>query len=280
MNPEMWENRATQENLVRLKHLGYEIIDPDEGSMACETVGVGRMPEPETLYTVIEKYLQEESALREKLSGRKVIVTAGPTREAIDPVRYLSNRSSGKMGYAIARAAVRAGADTTLISGPVALDPVRGASMHYIESTDSLCKEVMTHFESADCLIMAAAPADFAPSSVSKTKIKKQSGSPADIPLRATVDILSRVSSSRKSHQRVVGFALETDHALANAKSKLTEKKLDLIVLNSLSDPGAGFEHDTNKLTLIHKGGKSENWPLMSKREAAIRLIRTVANLF
>lgn len=280
MNPEMWENRATQENLVRLKHLGYEIIDPDEGSMACETVGVGRMPEPESLFSVIEKYLEEESALREKLSGRKVIVTAGPTREAIDPVRYLSNRSSGKMGYAIARAAVRAGAETTLISGPVSLDPVRGASMQYIETTDSLCREVLSQFADADCLIMAAAPADFTPTTISKTKIKKHSGSLPNLPLSPTVDILAKVSRSRKAHQRVVGFALETDHALANAKTKLTEKKLDLIVLNSLSDHGAGFEHDTNKLTLIHKGGKSEDWPLMSKREAAIRLIRTVARLF
>lgn len=279
MNPEMWGNRATQENLVRLRTLGYEIIEPAEGSMACETVGIGRLPEPEELFGQIVRHFETEAALRGKLASRKILVTAGPTREPVDPVRYLSNRSSGKMGYAIAAAAARAGAATTLISGPVSLPPIRGVETMYAETTQQMCDRVLHNFSQADCLIMAAAPADFTPAVPKTRKMKKSESASDSLPLIPTVDILQQASARKKSGQKLIGFALETDHALANARAKLAAKNLDLVVLNSLADAGAGFEVDTNKLTLIHRSGQAEEWPLMSKREAAIRLIQTVAEL-
>ncbi len=278
MNPQMWANKVTQRNLAYLRsELGWNVVDPEAGKMACDDVGVGRMAEPEVIFESIRSFFFANSQTK-PLTGKRIVVTAGPTREPLDPVRYLTNYSSGKMGYAIAQQAAAAGAETVLISGPTALPAPNGVKLIAIESTEQLHQAVLTEFPQSDCLIMAAAPADFTPADISETKIKKN-GSNINIALRPSVDILKSVAQKKKNGQRLVGFALETDNGLENAKKKLSDKSLDMIVLNSPGDK-TGFEHDTNQVVLLNANGNAEELPLLTKAEIARRLLERVAKLF
>ncbi len=272
MNPQMWKNPITQRNYETLKSLGYMFVDPTEGEMACDHFGVGRMAEPDQIFARVGDFFGSKKKV---LEGKKVIVTAGPTREAIDPVRVITNRSSGRMGYAIAQAAHDLGATTILVSGPTSLEPPRGVKTYLIETTDDLCETILDLFDEADCLIMAAAPADQKPAETAKTKMKK-SESGFDLHLVPTVDILKTVAGKKKRSQVVVGFALETNDGPANARKKLKGKRLDMIVLNE-TDAETGFDVDTNKITIFEADGTEEDWPLMSKREVAEKLMARVA---
>ncbi|MDZ4723967.1 MAG: bifunctional phosphopantothenoylcysteine decarboxylase/phosphopantothenate--cysteine ligase CoaBC [candidate division Zixibacteria bacterium] len=277
MNPQMWLNPTTQRNLGYLKQLGFHIIDPEEGEMACDSVGVGRMAEPEVIFRAIENFF-DSGAKKKALTGKTILVTAGPTREAIDPVRFISNRSSGRMGYAIAAASAELNARTILVSGPTNLEVPRNVEHIRIESTQQMYEAIKSRFSEVDCLIMAAAPADFIPASISPQKIKK-TNKPSVLELDPATDILASLSKDKRKSQRLIGFALETENGLENARAKLKNKQLDLIVLNSLADSGAGFDVHTNKLTLISQNGKTNEWPLMTKTEAAIKLLEVVAGL-
>ncbi len=274
MNPGMWNNKVTQKNYACLKELGYFFVGPTEGEMACNEYGVGRMAEPEQIFEAVKCFLSGSFEKR-LLAWKKVVVTAGPTREPLDPVRFLSNYSSGKMGFALAQAAVLLGAETTLISGPTNFMPPAGAKLITIESTSELFDSVRKEFRQSDCLIMAAAPADFTPGRVATQKMKKAAVD-YTLTLQPTVDILKEVAAKKKGSQIVVGFALETENALSNARKKLKEKKLDMVVLNR---PGkqTGFVSDTNRVTLLIPGRKPEKWPLMDKSEIACKLLEKIA---
>jgi len=279
MNPQMWRNKVTKRNYAYLKdELGFLSVGPAEGEMACDSWGVGRMAEPEEIFRAVTAFF-EKGVKKKVLIGKRVLVTAGPCREAIDPVRYISNRSSGKMGYALARAAQELGADTTLISGPTDLVPPTGVEFVSVETTNQMAKAVLKKFATSHCLIMAAAPSDFAPEKTATSKIKKESAV-LSLKLKPTVDILKEVAKKRRKGQVVVGFALETDNDLANARRKLTDKKLDLIVLNNPTRPGEGFAHDTNRVILIRRGKvRPERWPLAPKQKIAERLLELIATL-
>lgn len=279
MNPQMWLNRVTQRNHESLKQLGYTFIGPCEGGTACDHYGIGRMAEPEELFEAIKAHFTKSPAGRKKkaLTGKRVIVTAGPTREAIDPVRFLTNRSSGKMGYALAKAAADYGADTVLISGPTSLEPPAGVRLITVETTAQLHRAVKKEFPSADCLIMAAAPSDYTPARAEKSKIKKSSNS-LSLSLKPTVDILADIAGSKRKGQLVVGFALETDNGLANARKKLREKKLDMVVLNTVSAE-TGFEHDTNAVTLILPGRKPISLSVAPKSQISVTILDQVCSL-
>jgi phosphopantothenoylcysteine decarboxylase/phosphopantothenate--cysteine ligase len=231
------------------------------------------MPEPEAIVEHVARLL-EDGALR----GRRVVVTAGPTREAVDPVRFLSNRSSGKMGVALAAAAWRRGADVTLVAGPLEVAAPVGARVVRVESTEEMARAVGDALASADVLIMAAAPADFRAVSPAASKLKRAKGTPA-IELEPTPDILAETRPLRRDGAVIVGFALETDDVLANARAKLASKCLDLIIVNDAREPGAGFAVDTNRVTLIPRDGAPEALPLLSKRETAERILERVAEL-
>ena len=238
MNVHMWENKITQRNIKMLKDVGYLFIEPSEGEMACKHYGVGRMPEPDDLYNELVSYFSKRTkslTKKKSLKNKKILITAGPTREQIDPVRFISNNSSGKMGFALAHVALELGADVTLISGPSSEVPPQGAKLIKIKTTDELCKAVKKEYKKTDCLIMAAAPADFSPSLPEKSKIKKDLQK-MELQLKPTVDILKEITKNKSDDSaKVIGFALETDNGLANAKKKLKEKKLDAIVLNQPS---------------------------------------------
>jgi len=276
MNTEMYLNPVTQKNIEYLKSLGYKFAGPGTGELACETTGVGRMLEPDEIHSAITDLFRKKKALKNK----KVLVTAGPCREAIDPVRYISNRSSGKMGYALAEAALEAGAEVTLVSGPTDLKTNRNINLVKVESTEHMQKAVAKHFKEADYLIMAAAPADFRPTKVADQKIKKDSGTNSirRLDMAPTIDILSSLIKIKKRTQKVIGFALETENGLANARAKLKAKKLDLIVLNSM-EQATPFDSDTNMVTLITKSGKTESLPDMHKSLLAEKLIEKISGL-
>jgi phosphopantothenoylcysteine decarboxylase/phosphopantothenate--cysteine ligase len=273
MNDRMWAHGQTGENVAHLRKLGYAVLDPGTGPLASpdEGAGPGRMREPEEIFAEIERLLAPAGPL----SGRQVVVTAGPTREPIDPVRFISNRSSGKMGVAIARAAVRRGARVTLIAGPVTAPLPEGVTIVHVEQTHEMAEAVRQALPGADLLVMAAAPADFRPRKVAGSKIKK-AGGVAPIELEQTADILQSTRDVRPAGCIVVGFALETDDVLANAESKLAEKGLDLIVANDAKEPGAGFGGDTNRVTILAKGSKAEPLSLMSKDAVADAILDRV----
>ncbi|HEX6627519.1 MAG TPA: bifunctional phosphopantothenoylcysteine decarboxylase/phosphopantothenate--cysteine ligase CoaBC [Gemmatimonadaceae bacterium] len=265
MNDRMWAHAQTQRNVQQLRSLGYEILEPDEGPLAVgEGSGAGRMPEPETIMSHIGRLLEKKSSLR----GRRIVVTAGATREQIDPVRFLSNHSSGKMGLALARAAWRRGADVKLIAGHVdaPIPPEIGATK--AETVEEMARAVADELPSADVLIMAAAPADFRPAAKASQKIKKGKSAPK-IELEPTEDILKSTIPRRKKNSLIVGFALETNDGAKNARQKLKSKELDFVVLNDATEPGAGFGVDTNRVTIIDRGGKEEELALMSKSDVA-----------
>lgn len=250
MNEGMYTNPTVQGNIDKLRLNGHIMADVGVGEMACKSYGPGRMAEPEEIFELIVSELKGNGPLR----GRKVVVTAGPCREAIDPVRYISNRSSGKMGFALAIQAERLGAEVTLVSGPVALDDPAGVEVVRVENTEQMAEAVGAAFKDADYLIMAAAPADYKTAESSPQKIKKGDQN-LNITLIPTIDILRNIASVRTNSQTVVGFSLETENDLENGKKKLQEKRLDFIVINNPMEEGAGFDTDTNRVTIVSKSG-------------------------
>lgn len=267
MNDRMWANPQVQANCAALRAQGKVLLDPGVGPLASpdEGAGQGRMQEPETIVAHAGRLLET----RGKLHGKRVVVTAGPTREPLDPVRYLSNHSTGKMGAALAAAAWRRGAEVVMVHGPMsAALPVGGICATAVETTGEMAEAVRRELAGADVLIMAAAPADFRPASVASAKIKKQ-GAPAPVALEENPDILASTRDARKEGLVAVGFALETDDLLENAARKLEKKGLDLIVANSAREAGAGFGYDTNRVTILGRDGSRETTALLPKAEVA-----------
>jgi phosphopantothenoylcysteine decarboxylase / phosphopantothenate---cysteine ligase len=268
MNDAMWSHPATQQNVLRLEQLGYRLVGPADGPLAYgEGSGPGRMEEPPVLIEHIGRALIGET----RYTGRRVLVTAGPTREALDPVRFMSNRSSGRMGFALAAAAWRRGADVDLVTGPTLLPPPPGPRVHRVETGEEMKAAVRRLLSDTELLIMAAAPADFRPRDVAKEKIKKEAA-PESIGLEPAPDILRDTVGDRARGCVAVGFALETGNGVANARRKLESKALDLVVLNQ-AGPDSGFDTDTNEVTLLDRGGEAETLPLLSKDEAAERIL-------
>ncbi len=263
MNTNMYENPIQQDNLKKLASYGFEIIEPATGMLACRDVGKGKMPEPEVLMEHILKAIAKDK----DLAGKKVLVTAGPTQEAIDPVRCITNHSSGKMGYALAREAMLRGADVTLVTGPCAIGPPMFVGVVPVVSAQDMCDAVTGLADSSDIIVMAAAVADYRPSEVSEEKVKK-SDDDMSIPLVRTTDILETVGEHKREGQFICGFSMETENMLKNSRAKLEKKNLDMIVANNLKTEGAGFGTDTNVVTLITPDGETE-LPIMSKQEAA-----------
>jgi phosphopantothenoylcysteine decarboxylase/phosphopantothenate--cysteine ligase len=271
MNTGMWNNPATQANLAKLRDYGYFFIEPTSGRLACRTEGVGRMADVETIFNAIHEMLARQDSWR----GVKVLVTAGPTREPLDPVRYLSNRSSGKMGYALAEAARLRGADVTLISGPTALSPPGGIEFVRVETAAEMRDVVLPRAASADIVFAAAAVADYRPSELAGQKIKKSFGDSA-LALTPNDDILALLGVQKRHGQALVGFAAETENLLSSARRKLDSKRLDWIVANDVTAEGAGFDVDTNIVTLLGKDGEEISLPLLTKREVAEQILEIV----
>ena len=271
MDLDMYKHQSTRDNIKKLVSFGNTIIYPESGELASGLEGEGRLAEPEHIIDFLNNHIKSSQAL----FGKKVLISAGPTHEALDPVRYLGNRSTGKMGYAIAEQAYELGADVTLISGPVALNnPKKGIKRICITSAQDLYSEMINHFDESDIVIMAAAVADYTPKIISDSKMKKKEGELV-IELKRTQDILVGLSEKKKS-QFVVGFALETNNELENAIKKRKKKSLDLIVLNSLNDKGAGFAHNTNKITIIGKDNNITKFELKSKQEVAKDILNQI----
>ncbi len=270
MNTAMLENPITQNNLAKLKKYGFGIIEPAVGMLACKDVGSGKLPEPETLLDCIAMELAREK----DMAGLHVTVTAGPTQEALDPVRYLTNHSTGRMGYAIAREAMLRGADVTLISGPTALKPVPGVKTVDVVSARDMFEAVQAALPETDILVKAAAVADYRPMSIAEDKIKKQDGDMA-IPLERTDDILGWVAEHRHPGLFVCGFSMETRDMLENSRKKLDRKHLDMIAANNLKVAGAGFGVDTNVVTILTADGIQE-LPLMGKDQVAAKLLDAI----
>ena len=264
MNDRMWAHPAVGRNVETARALGYRVLDPDEGPLAAgEGSGPGRMPEPETILAHAARLLEPAGGL----AGKRVLVTAGPTREPLDPVRYVSNHSSGKMGTAIAAAAWRRGADVLLLAGPLQVPVPAGVQAMHVETTQQMADAVAAQLPKTDVLVMAAAPADFRAAQVAGQKIKR-TGDALSIAMEPNPDILASTRERRRAGSVAVGFALETNDTLANARRKLESKSLDLIVLNDATEPGAGFAVDTNRVTLVTRDG-DEALPLMSKPAVA-----------
>ena len=272
MNTNMYENPIVQDNIKKLKDYGMEIIEPATGYLACGATGSGKLPDEKILL----EYILREVAYEKDLSGKTVLVTAGPTREAVDPVRFISNHSTGKMGYAIARCASLRGARVILVSGPVSIEPPLFAELVPVVSAEDMYNAVMKYKDDADIIIKSAAVADYTPVTISSEKIKKQDGD-MRIELRRTKDILKELGQSRRENQFICGFAMETENLIENAVKKLESKNVDIIVANSLKTEGAGFGTDTNVVTLITKDGKTE-LPLMSKDEVAMKILDAAVN--
>jgi phosphopantothenoylcysteine decarboxylase/phosphopantothenate--cysteine ligase len=266
MNDRMWANAQTRQNVRQLRKLGYTVLDPDEGPLAVgEGSGPGRMPEPDAIVSEIGKTLESKGSL----AGLNIVVTAGATREAIDPVRFISNHSTGKMGVALAQAAWRRGGRVTLVAGHMDVTVPHGIDVVRAESVSSMKSAVEKILPFTDVLIMAAAPADFRPAAPASQKIKKATEKPQPIELTETEDILKSTRSARKQGSVVVGFALETENLLANSAKKLADKGLDMIVANSAVDEGTGFGVDTNRVTILSPGGATEEIAMMKKSEVA-----------
>ena len=277
MDTDMYLNEATQENLTLLRERGCHVLAPVEGELASGLVGPGRLPEPDAIIAFVESIVKKTPR---DLQGRKILVTAGPTHEPIDPVRFIGNRSSGKMGFAIANAAAQRGARVTLITGPVALATPKNVTRIDIETAEQMREAVMIHAKKCDAIIMSAAIADYTPKKPAVNKIKKDESptSGLTLELKPTSDILSDLGS-KKNGAILVGFALETQNELANAKEKLRKKNLDLIVLNSTRDEGSAFGAETNVVTLIGKNGKVEKLSKMPKFDVATEILNRLAKL-
>jgi phosphopantothenoylcysteine decarboxylase/phosphopantothenate--cysteine ligase len=288
MNPQMLAHPATQKNLQTLREFGYQIIEPETGRMACEHVGAGRLPKTEILIEALAgaRHASPQNMVpSQNLRGTKIVVTAGPTRENLDPVRFLSNRSSGKMGYAIAAEAAARGAKVILISGPTNLSTPGNITRVDVVSTRQMLEAVSQHAPDCDVLIAAAAPADFAPANFSEQKIKKRDLSSAGgaarvLPLQLvpTPDILATIAKTKKPSQLFIGFAAETNSDLEEARRKLQDKNLDAICFNDITQDGAGFDGDTNRVTWISPT-ETEEWPLLSKRAVAAKICERAAKI-
>lgn len=274
MNTAMWNFPANQKNVETLAQWGIHFVGPERGLLACGDEDIGRMSEPGKIVQAVEGIL----APLADFAGRRVLVTAGPTREKIDPVRFLSNRSSGKMGFAIAEAARDRGADVVLIAGPVELSPPKGVEYVPIITAQELCERVLSFGAQADIVIQAAAPADFRPASVSDTKIKK-TGAGMTLELENTTDIAATLGARKREGQILVAFAAETNDLKQNAKKKLEKKNADLVVANDVTQPGAGFQADTNAVTLLSRTDAREI-PMNSKREIAEAILSRIAEFF
>ncbi|HVB28390.1 MAG TPA: bifunctional phosphopantothenoylcysteine decarboxylase/phosphopantothenate--cysteine ligase CoaBC [Terriglobia bacterium] len=274
MNVNMWENAATQQNLEVLRARGIRVLEPDEGYLACGMTGAGRLASVDAIARAVFEALQ----LRDDLRNETVLVSAGPTEEPLDPVRYISNRSSGKMGYALAEASRRRGATVTLVSGPTRLPAPSGVALETVRTAEEMSAAMLRGLERATIVLMAAAVVDFAPAQIEAKKIKKRGGN-LTLELKPTRDILAEISRRRESHQIIVGFAAETDHLLKNAAAKLREKRLDLIVANDVTQEGAGFDSDTNIVTLIFPGGQTKPLEKMTKLDVANVILDEVIGL-
>lgn len=267
MNTAMYENPVVQDNIRRLQTYGYEVITPASGYLACGDTGAGKMPEPETLL----EYILREAAFQKDLAGKKLLVTAGPTQEAIDPVRCLTNHSSGKMGYAIAKMAMLRGAEVTLVSGPTAIEPPLFVKVIPVTSARDMFEAVTGLSHEQDIIIKAAAVADYRPKQVSEDKVKKKDDQ-ASIELERTDDILKYLGQHKKQGQFLCGFSMETRDMIRNSRAKLEKKNLDMVAANNLKVEGAGFQGDTNVLTLITQD-EEVSLPLMSKEDAALKIL-------
>lgn len=273
MNTNMYENPVTQDNLNTLRHYGWEVIEPASGRLACGAVGKGKLPEPEELIQHILRHI----ALPHDLAGKRVLVTAGPTQEALDPVRYLTNHSTGKMGYAIAKMAMLRGADVTLISGPTSIQPPPFVNVVNVVSAQEMFESVAAHAPQADFIFKAAAVADYSPAAYSEDKIKKQDGD-MSIPLSRTQDILKYLGEHRVPGQIICGFSMETQNMVENSRVKLAKKGVDMICANNLKQDGAGFGVDTNIITLITAENTAQ-LPLMSKEATASAILDAAVKL-
>ena len=267
MNTNMFRNSIVQENLQKLAAHGMEIIPPQVGRLACADVGEGKMPDE----AVLMAYIRKTVAYEKDLQGLKVLVTAGPTQEAIDPVRFISNHSTGKMGFAIARAAMERGAEVTLVCGPTAIEPPMLVDVVRVQSAAEMLEAVKMHFPQSDILIKSAAVADYTPAEYHAEKVKKHDGDLA-LPLKRTADILHEVAVMKQKGQQVCGFSMETENLVENSRKKLETKNLDLVVANNLKVEGAGFGVDTNVVTLISRQ-ETEQLPILSKEEVAHRIL-------
>ena len=270
MNTQMFENPIVQDNLKKLEHYGYEVIQPAVGLLACKDVGKGKMPEPETLL----EYILREVAYEKDLKGKKILVTAGPTQESIDPVRYLTNHSSGKMGYAIAKVCSMRGADVTLVSGKTSIKPPLFVDVVPVTTAREMYEAVTERFDRQDIVIKAAAVADYRPKTISEQKVKKADGE-LSIEMERTDDILKYLGEHKRSNQFLCGFSMETEHMLENSRKKLKKKNLDMIVANNVKVEGAGFAGDTNIVTLI-TGDDETQLPLLSKEETAVEIMNKI----
>lgn len=273
MNTNMYENPVTQDNLSILRRYGWDVIEPASGRLACGVVGRGKMPEPEDLVQYILRYI----AVPHDLAGKKVLITAGPTREALDPVRFLTNHSTGKMGYAIARMAMLRGADVTLVSGPSNIVPPPFVTLIPVVSAADMFEAVASRASESDMIFMAAAIADYTPAEYVDNKIKKKDGD-LSIPLVRTQDILKWLGENRRADQTVCGFSMETENLIENSRAKLLKKNADMICANNLKVEGAGFGVDTNVITVITKDRITE-LPLLSKDAAANQILSIAANI-
>lgn len=275
MNTQMFENPIVQDNLKKLEHYGMTVIQPAVGLLACRDVGAGKLPSEEELMD----YILQEIRFEKDLVGKKLLITAGPTVESIDPVRFISNHSTGKMGYALARVAAERGADVTLISGPVNLQTPRFVKLVPVVSAQDMFEAVKAHSAEADIIIKAAAVADYTPEVVADEKIKKSDGE-AELKLKRTTDILKWLGENRVAGKKqfLCGFSMETEHMVENSRAKLEKKNLDMIVANNLKVPGAGFGVDTNVVTLITRA-ETKELPQMSKEEVAAGILNEILRL-
>ena len=273
MNTNMYDNPVTQDNLAILRRYGWEVIEPASGRLACGAVGKGKLPEPEALL----QYILRQLAFPHDLAGKRILVTAGPTQEALDPVRYLTNHSTGKMGYAIARMAMLRGAEVTLVSGPTAIAPPPFVKVLPVVSAQDMFEAVAANASHADFIFKAAAVADYTPVSCSENKIKKSDGS-LSIPLKRTQDILKYLGEHRTPGQIICGFSMETQNMVANSREKLLKKNVDMICANNLKQSGAGFGVDTNVITVITRD-KTLELPLQSKESAANAILDAAVQL-
>ncbi|WP_172369739.1 bifunctional phosphopantothenoylcysteine decarboxylase/phosphopantothenate--cysteine ligase CoaBC [Sporosarcina jiandibaonis] len=271
MNVNMYEKRSVIRNIDTLAKDGYRFIEPSEGFLACGYVGKGRLEEPEKIVKLVQENFVPKNL---PLTGKKVVITAGPTRERIDPVRYVSNFSSGKMGYAMAEAATKLGAKTILVSGPVSLNPPSGVQVIHVESAAEMFEAVSRNYDDAEIVIKAAAVADYRPAEIHPQKIKK-SDSDSVINLERTTDILKTLGE-RKQQQILVGFAAETENVIENGMGKLERKNLDFIIINDVTDPDGGFGNDTNVVTLLSKNGTNKLYPAMPKNDLATLLLEAI----
>ena len=269
MNTQMLMNPVTQDNIQKCKNYGMHIFESDSGYLACGDVGKGRLPEPDEIEDKIKEVMEDDKFLE----GKHILVTAGPTSEAIDPVRMITNHSTGKMGYALARAARNMGAHVTLVSGTKQIEDIRDVEMVHVTSAKDMAEAVLSRQNDMDCMILAAAVADYTPVSVADNKIHKSEGE-MSIPLKRTQDILKTLGENKKDGQVLIGFSMETENMVERTKEKLVKKKCDYIVANNLKEKGAGFGTDTNIVTLISKDHEEE-FGILSKYDTAVKILKT-----